>query len=192
METQLTYATYETHEHGYTKTHVVVREMYKEETAEALEGTVDNKAGYGTEQAAVLQGHRFQAVLDAGHETHYSSTCMGLDVHLVWQHYQKDEDGTQLYCDVSYQHLGRSFNRIQEAMRFLQNVGRSIERAKAARHNENATFQSGVRKVANHTFDRPEDLLAALRRMKKSVQVTHDRALETWVRADQTTNPKAA
>lgn len=182
--TQLTYQTYETESHGYRMTHVVIREMYREDTEKHLEGTVDNKAGYGTPEAAVLMGRRYQAMLDAGHPVHFDCTTSGLNIHLRWQHFEKDADGTQQYCDVAYEDLGRSLGQIKEAMKFLQKIGRSIEKIKAARRNEKATFKSDPRDVSNHTFDRPEDVMLALGRMRKTAQVRYDRALEATVLTD--------
>jgi len=191
-KTRLTYSTYTTASHGYTQTHVVIREMYEEDTLKHLEDTVDNKAGYTTMAYAEAAGRRYQAMLDMGHEVHYSTSTYGLEIHLRWQHYELEADGTQTYCDAAYDSLGRTFGQIEEGMRFLRKIGRAIEKTKATRRNQEATFKSDVRAVSSHTFDRPEDMLAALARMKKSAQVQLDRSTEAWVLTEAKVVPKAA
>lgn len=168
----LTYNTYETKEFGYTKTHVVIREMYMEDTAKHLEGTVDNKAGYQSQYAADRAARRFEAMLKHGHEVYFDHAHSGLEVHLLWQHYDRDEQGRQMYCDVSFENLGRGFRQIEEGMRFLRKIGRRIEKG---RYGE---VRGGV---GSHTFSSPCDVLEALGRMRKSVQVQYDRGLEGWI-----------
>lgn len=189
-KTALTYETYRTQTHGYDHTHVVVRLMYVEDTAERLEGTVDNKDGYGSPEAAARMGETLQAMLDAGHKVHFEPTIRGLHVHVRWQHYY---GGGELdYCEPAYEDLGRSLGQIDEGMKFLKKIGRRIEKARATRRDREAVYKSGPRPVSNHTFSRPEDFLAALARMKESFEVRRDPAYHAWVLTDAKKLPAAA
>lgn len=172
---QLTYETYETSEHGFTQTHVVVREMYVEDTRRHLEGTVDNKAGYQSQHYADQAARRFEAMLEQGHEVYFDHAFSSLEVHLRWQHYDKDEEGRQMYCEVCFENLGRSFRQIEDAMKFLRKIGRRIEKAR---------YGEARGPVGSHTFKTPDDVLAVLARMKTSVQIRRDRGLEAWVATD--------
>jgi hypothetical protein len=180
-KTALTYETYETEIHGYRMTHVVVRRMYQEDVAVHLAGTVDNKAGYGTLEAAKQQARRFQSMLDASHTTYFDPTLSGLQVHLRWQHYH-GSDGTLDYCEPVYQDLGRALGQIEEGIKFLKDIGRRIEKIRAKRRSEESPYPSDVRPVSNHTFSRPQDLLEALARMKGTLQVRRD--FDGWVLTD--------
>jgi hypothetical protein len=180
-KTAITYETFETESHGYRQTHVVIRRMYLEDTAAHLEGAIDNKAGYGTIEAAKQQERRFRQMLEAGHTTFFDSCTSGLVVHVRWQHYLRS-DGTLDYCEPAYDDLGRSLGLIEEGLKFLKTIGRKIERAKAKRRSEKAPCPSDVRPVSNHTFACPEDLLEALGRTKDFVQIRRD--FDGWVLTD--------
>lgn len=167
-KTQLTYETYQTHSHGYGQTHVVVREMYVEDTAAHLEGTVDNKAGYGTVSAAEQQGRRFRAMLEAGHEVHFDHTTCGLVVHLRWQHYEV-VDGRQTYCSVTYEDMGRSFGQHEKAMKFLRELGRRVQKTRGQHRGH----------VTDHDFSTPQVVLEVLASMRKMTAVRRD--FDAWV-----------
>jgi hypothetical protein len=188
-KTTLTFETYETESHGYRQTHVVIRRMYLEDTASHLEGAIDNKAGYGTLEAAKGQELRFRRMLEAGHRSFFDSCTSGLLVHVRWQHY-RGSDGTLDYCEPAYDELGRTLGQIEEGLRFLKMIGRKIERAKARRRSELAMHPSDVRPVSNHTFGCPEDLLEALGRAKGFVQIRRD--FDGWVLTEVKTVPANA
>jgi hypothetical protein len=181
-KTQITYETYQSESHGYRFTHVVIREMYVEDTAAHLEGTVDNKSGYGSMAYAEQAGRRFGAMLDGGHTSYFDHTTSGLHVHLKWQHFEF-VDGEQTYCSVAYEELGRSFGQIEKAMRFLRTLGRRVEKD---------TCGEARGRVTDHSLSRPEDVLRVLARMKKTAQVRFDRAFEAWVLTDVKLAPRKA
>jgi hypothetical protein len=179
-KTALTYETYETETHGYRMTHVVVRRMYQEDVAVHLAGTVDNKAGYGTLEAAKQQARRFQSMLDANHTTYFDTTLSGLQVHVRWQHYY-GSDGILDYCEPAYEDLGRSLSQIEEGLKFLKDIGRRIEKIRAKR-SEKTPYPHHLQPVSNHTFSCPQEMLEALAHMKETMQVRRD--FDGWVLTD--------
>jgi len=187
--TRLTYEVYETEQHGYKFTHVVVRTMYENDTRKRLEGTVDNKDGYGTEGAARKMGRLYGRLLEEGHEVYYDTMSYGgLHVHLEWQHYDGGTDDPR-YCEPTYRELGRRLEQIEEGLRFLRKIGRRIERREARlRHPHYRN------KATNRTFRRPEDVIRALYWMKETVQVeqVEEETLWTATQAKRLPNEVAA
>lgn len=170
----LTFETFQDSRHGYDFTHVVIRTMRPVNTAEALDGTVDNKAGYGNLDAARREGLKFQALLDAGYPEHYDM-CIGneLYVHIEWQHYRPMKAGSNdphEYCEPTFVDIGRNFGRMERGMKFLKKLGKAIERERVREATESA-YQPNLRPVSNHSFASPERVLGALGRMRGSVQV---------------------
>ena len=166
--------------HGYKFTRVTVRRMREEKVAELLEGAIDNKAGYGTADAARGQEARYRALQERGVESIYDSLCVsGLHLSIEWQHYEADG-----FCDPHFPELGRGFGEIETAMRFLRKIGGRIEKAVAARRNREAPvdgYKYSPHRVSSHTFSSPHDFVDALARMRGSVQVARDRSSETWL-----------
>jgi len=190
-----TFETYQNSRHGYNFTHVVVRTQYEENTRAKREGTVDNKDGYGTEDAAQRMGMLFQELLNRGYEVHYDHCCAydGVYIHIEWQHYDYD-DGTHSYCEPTFVDLGRSFTRIQLGVKFLKRLGASIERERA-RECAVGDYKPSPCSVGNRTFEEPERVLGALRRMKGVVEVELLKDLgdlSRWVPVTQPRQSQAA
>lgn len=180
-KTTITFETFKTQRSGYDHTHVVIRHMYVEDTEERLEGTVDNKAGYGSLDACARERVRFQRLLEAGHKTFFDHMSGGLYVHIRWQHYTGG--GTLDYCEPDYEELGKSLGQIEEGLKFLKKVGRTIERARAAQRRKEYGYDA-LRAVSNNTFSRPEDLIAALAKTKGVLQIRRSQSLDSWVLTD--------
>lgn len=178
-KTAFTFETFQTQRSGYDHTHVVIRQMHVENTAECLEGTVDNKAGYGSLDACAREANRFRALLEAGHKTFFDTMLNGLSIHIRWQHYTGG--GTLDYCGPEYEELGKSLGQIERGLKFLKKVGRTIERARAAERSKEYGYDAPVRPVSNDTFLRPNGLIAALARTKGMFQVRRSRSLDSWV-----------
>jgi len=190
--TALTFETFQDRRHNYDFTHVVVRTMYRINTRAALEGTVDNKAGYGTEDAARRQGLLFQTLLDLGHEEHFDvCTFADLSIHLEWQHYHPADGGEMGYCDPHFEDLGRGFKDIEAAMKFLKRLGGSIERQRVRQATE-AGYQPSLRSVSSYSFESPQRVLGALGRMKGSVQIQRLPGNHVWVMTDAKILSRAA
>lgn len=192
-QTTLTFETFENSKHNYDFTHVVIRTMYRINTREALAGTVDNKAGYGSEDACRRQAVRFQKLLDLGHEEHFDvCTFRTPDIHIEYQHYFPTDGGPMGYCEPRFVDLGRGFSQIEEGMKFLKRLGGHIERQRVREATETA-YQPSLRRVSSHTFENPQRVLQALGRMKGSVQVRWLPVdLHLWVMTDAKLVPRAA
>lgn len=185
-KTKLTFETYQTEEHGYKQTHVVIREMYEERVEEALEGTVDNKAGYGTMYHAEQAAKRYRLMQETGHEVFYNRMYHGLVVHLRWQHYDI-VDGVQTYCRVTYDDLGETFAQLESAMAMVKKLAKGV--ANRIDKDSNVKF---VKINPDHYLDRPENLLEHLRGMKQMVQIERDATNWLWVRKLRSTRKAAA
>jgi hypothetical protein len=170
-KTQITFEVFKSLRHGYEHTHLVIREMYVEDTATHLEGTVDNKAGYGSPAYAQAAARKFQSLLDAGHTQYFDHTSSGLVPHLRWQHFEIVE-GKRTYCAVAYDDLGRSFGQIEKALGFLRKLARRIEKVRYGEIRGSNT---------DNFLSDPEEVLSVLGRMKKATKVRLDSTSNLWV-----------
>lgn len=191
-KTALTFETYDNASNGYSFTHVVVRTMYRVNTRDALEGTVDNKAGYGDMDAARRQAARFQNLLDLGHEEHFDvCTFASPNIHIEYMHYFPADGGERDYCAPRFEDLGRGFSEIEAGMKFLKRLGGYVERQRLREATE-AVYQPHLRNVSNNSFANPQRVLEALGRMKESVQVQRLPGDHLWVMTDAKRVPRAA
>lgn len=181
----LTFETFQNSRHGYDFTHVVIRTMRAVDTAEALENTVDNKAGYGNLEVAKREGLKFKALLAAGYPEHYDTTCFDeVYVHIEWQHYRPMDCGSNDphdYCEPTFVDMGRNFRRMERGMKFLRRLGKAVERERV-RENTESAYKPSLRPVSQHSFASPDRVLGALGRMKGSVQVCQQG--HVWVPTD--------
>jgi hypothetical protein len=167
-------------QHGYNFTAVRIRTMRAENVERLRDGAVDNKDGYGTADAARRQLARYKGLLARGFVKIYETLCFGtrLDITIEYQHYQPEDGGPRSYCDASIG-LGRHYAEITHGHTFLRKLGDRIERARTRR--EQRDYRS---RVGAHTFAKPDEVIAALARMRTSVQVVRDQAGDTWVPTD--------
>lgn len=115
------------HEHGYTTTHVYVMHGALEDVRARLAGTWDNRAGYGTQEAAERLEARFRGYLREGIYTLFDN-----GVHNPWLHasfllvsdgakrnhpdlYQADQT---YYCEPRYD-IGSYLGAIRRSMPLL-------------------------------------------------------------------------
>lgn len=150
---------------GYRHTIIIIREMLEEDLQSVLEGTIGNKAGYGTMEAANAIQQDCQVLLDQGH-TRVFSFWPGdlLNVRLQWQHFNENE-----YCEVRFEDLGRSFTAIKKGIAFLEKIGRKIERERVKKNGDPSWIKIKVNSY--HTFARPETLVEMCKK-KKFIEVT--------------------
>lgn len=162
-------------DNGYNFTEITIRRQYKNSVVDLIQGCVGNRAGYGSIEIAARKEQEYRAILDANHEHVYESTFNGLEVSIVWQHYDNGS-GELDYCDPRYDSLGRHLSDIEKGLKFLRRVGGVVEAQRAK--------QTGgdLRKSSDHSFMRPERVLAALRSMRGLVEVQYDRSLGATLR----------
>lgn len=170
---KIVYEVFETSEHGYRHTHLVIREMYEESLEQLMAACVDNKAGYRSVEIAQRMSRQFREMLDQGYRVRYDSSPYGLYIHLSWQHYKGGPEGALEYCEPRYESLGGSYRLIHKGMAFLTKLGRRVERSR----------EGG--RVSNRSFEKPEPLLEILARDKKIAQVRRVMAWNTCVLASE-------
>ncbi len=146
---------------GYPQTYVRIWRAYRENVAEVREGTVGNKAGYGSDDGARYWLGACEKLEEGGHEIVYrSSSCYGPEIKIRWQHFE----GTG-FCAPDFENLGRGYSEIKLAMATIEKIGRRIEKLSLVERRREYEHAS-LREVRTATFDNPHDLVAALRAMK--------------------------
>lgn len=161
--------------HGYRFTEIHVRECRFRSVEEQIESCVDNKAGYQSVEIAQQQETKFRRILAAGHESTYDAESYGLEITLSYQHYIGSSGTPDGYCDPRYDTLGRNFRSVEQSVKFLRKIGTTVEKRRCSENG------SDFRKVSSHSFESPERVIAALRKLK-AVEVSFDRDLDDCVR----------
>jgi hypothetical protein len=166
-KTVLVFSTYESRSNGYGHTHVVIYQAEALNIDALIEGCIDNKVGYGGgPEVAKVQEQRYRAMKAAGITETYSMVGSRLHIDLDWQHYNA---AIEDYCDVCFAELGRRLEDVERAMKFLRQLGARIERAKA-RSKGREPYD-----VSHGSFKCPQDVLAALAKIKGAVETTFSR-----------------
>ena len=172
-DSDLVFRTWTETSNGYTKTHVWISKYYRENVAATLEGTIDNKAGYGSDDGAAYWARACERMSAAGIETYYNSSVglRWMSVTISCQHYgMPGEDGKQQYCGPRME-MGTNMAEALGVLALLQEIGRPVEAAKRRRYMKERGYAPGRCKVDDDTFCDPNDLLAVLRRRKDAVEV---------------------
>jgi hypothetical protein len=175
----LTYESFIRERDGYVSTHVIVRAVRIENMSAELDGAVDNKAGYGTRDAARQQEERFRKALELGHAEHFEPLWHGVHLELRWLHAELT-DGRWGYCSPFWEELGRSYDRIVASTAFVRKVGKAIERQLYKERRQEWSHAS-LGEVDDNTFHDPGRFVMALDRIKV-IHVRRDRDLDMFVR----------
>lgn len=151
--------------HGYMHTSVILMKLCEIRTLEKLEGTVDNRAGYGTQEACDRVAAKCRQMLSEGCDVHYEMAIGGPGAAVIeWQHFKDPTNPDSVdYCSARFAEMGSSFGDIEKNMNLLRKVGRKIKKDNGLTHDGS---------VASHvTFSSPERVLGSLRRMSSMVEV---------------------
>lgn len=173
-KTATTFSIRQYNEQGYRFTEICIRQCYVNSVQEQLDGCVDNKAGYQSLEIAQFAAAKFGKVLAAGHESTYSPVTYGLEITIRFQHYVNRDGVADGYCDPNFDTVGKGFSGMEEGMKFLRKLGKTVEKLRAEPGNN-------PREVSSHTFESPERIITALRKLK-IVEITFDRDLDETVR----------
>jgi hypothetical protein len=109
------------HEHGYEITTVYLQSGDLGTLADRADGAKDNKAGYGTTEAAHSVYRETLAMMEQGH-THYMCTALAsVSLSVAFQKV-RSSDATEAprWCQASFEHMGREPDRILAASRILE------------------------------------------------------------------------
>jgi hypothetical protein len=148
---------------GYFHDKIMVAECYKVDTAERIAGTVDNKDGYGTLEAAQRMGRCYQQLLDAGHKTYFEHSYSGQrhNFTITYQVYEVDPDGTTRYCAPSFD-WPTNYQGAKWAMNLAERIGKRMERAWAKEQDRDPR---DAREVVENSFRDFRAFLTALEKM---------------------------
>lgn len=111
-------------EGGYPVTYIRVFVSQARSFKELVEGTVDNKDGYGSLDVARDLHKRFENAIERGwtHAVdHYHSKYW---VTFRWQHYKAGEKPQQ-YCEVDID-IGNKYNELQDNLKFMQKIVKKL------------------------------------------------------------------
>lgn len=153
-------------EGNYTMLYLSITEGTERSIPELLEGTVDNKAGYGTPDAADRMHDWYTRLLEAGHQILIDP--MGWEgsfprIIIRYQEYQPYHTGDQPgYCQPSFTLGTGGFSDIERGAKFLRRLGRAIEKASAERRGDShAQIQA-----RDSSFKDPVAVIEGLHRLK--------------------------
>lgn len=157
----LTFSVTQYVEHNHDFTRITIQDRRVANVQEVLEGTIGNRAGYGTDAAAAKVGQNMRDLLARG-VTHYYEHAYSTRINLKIesQHYGSDCFCAPRLC------VGESLSQVQKNLAFLKRLGRSIERARARSFG-----RSNASDVRDATFETPNDVIAALERMRGTKRV---------------------
>lgn len=110
---------------GYTLDHVHIKQVRAESLGSVLAGCIDNKAGYGTSEAAYEIALATSHAIEQGYEKAYyhARTYEEVRVHLTYQQY----DGVR-YCEVRPTHVGGTLEDMTVGMAFLRILAGRIDK----------------------------------------------------------------
>lgn len=145
----------------------------EEQSVKALfDGTVDNKAGYGSKEAADRLGRWYRWLLDQGHKIVLESLSRWShlappSIEINWQVYKPDNPRhTPGYCEPRIRLGDDRYNDIQNGAKELKRIGRKIERLEFERTaNEYRRESEKPREPSNYSFEDPVEVIEALEAM---------------------------
>lgn len=111
-------------EHGYTTTYIRVWDRLTPLPAvEAqIEGCTDNKAGYGTPEAATRMCERYTFVRDAGYARADQSMVHGGGyVEVAFQHFKSADYPSKHYCEARYD-MGSRLREIESGLKLARRL----------------------------------------------------------------------
>jgi len=157
-------------EYNYDHLRLRIYWCKEESVRKKLAGTVGNKAGYGTPEAAKRLGRWFQKLLDDGHRVTLDSlsrwdSSISPDITIDWQIYQPeyDKDYHAAYCDPRFELGDNHYVHIQAGAKALKRLGKKIEQIKF--DNAKDPWDEKPQQPSDHTFKDPVDILTALQAM---------------------------
>jgi len=128
----------------------------KEHIQSLIEGTIENKAGYGSPEAAESMGLWFLTLQREGHRVLFDPAdpwTGGMSISIQWQHYTSSE-GEASYCDPRFMDVGRNYGDIQKTAAFLKKVAKK------------SSLQHHGGELGHWMFRDPADVIDALEAMR--------------------------
>lgn len=149
-------------ERGYSKLYLRIFEA-KEQSVELLgAGTVQDRAGYGSPEAAAKMGRWYLSLYEQGHRILLEINRYGKipDITIRWQEYIPDlgSDHTPGYCQAHFDSLGDgNYADIQSSTRFLKKLAKKIVKLKG---------QEPLAYRLTQAFRDPAEVIEALEALK--------------------------
>jgi hypothetical protein len=149
---------------GYRTLDLEISEMFPESINKKIEGTIDNKAGYGTPQAAEQLGVWFNYLRDLGHKVLFEPQWAHSSFTIRYQECHSAEYGDS-YCSARIEDIGRgSYINIQNAAKLLRKIGKKVAKIDAERRGQDPRVDS--RDLGNWILDNPTRVINALESFK--------------------------
>ena len=161
---------------------------YEEFVKRKFEGTVDNKDGYQTLEAAKRMGDWYRLLLESGHKHVFDWTqYAGASVTMAWSEVAAYTSGDFYsgphYADGEVQEplVHKEFEPTVAGIELLKRIGRSIEKIKFSREM-NVHGREKPDKPSNHTFLSPTLFIAGLEALRaRRVMRFENRSHSNWV-----------
>lgn len=164
-ETTITFETETEYSNGYEMFHIRIRQAWVHDVKLYISKVVEPGYYGEPEVGERVQGH-LKALDSDGVETYYESYSGHTSLHLRFQLFERNDEGTK-WCRTVFEHLGMEFDQIERAMKLLRSLGKLVERARArAKSKKQRDYRVTPGHIRNASFESPEDLLEALRRAK--------------------------
>lgn len=157
-------------EGGYIIDSLRIGEYSLESTKESLDGAVDNKAGYGTAEAARRMEEAFAKLQADGHDTYFDTCLSERSFSMDFQVYENPEAERPHYCCTARLELPSKLSAAKWALALVEKIGRTVEKMKAAeRHKDDPHpsqgFHAEARPVSEQSIAQLQDVVAALDKM---------------------------
>jgi hypothetical protein len=149
-----------TQDHGYYHFEIYVFQAERQNVNSLLAGTVDNKAGYGTSEAAAKLGRMYQSLIDAGYLSIYETGWRDRPYFRIrWLEYEPSYNGSDPrhrgYCEHKIETLGNgTIEGIKTSLDLVDELLKSIRKdPKVGKQRENVQL------------DDPKSVIAGLEKM---------------------------
>jgi hypothetical protein len=115
------------HAHGYDHTRITVFSNEHCSLDDRIEGCVDNKAGYGTAEAAEKMGACYSRLKELGYTREADKAFMSARVVLHFQHYRAHVDAPLDYCEPRIE-LHDKYEDIKKGTALMEKVMRKASK----------------------------------------------------------------
>jgi hypothetical protein len=141
-----------------------IAEYETADAAERLAGTIDNRAGYGSAEAAARMGKVFTAMLADGHTKFFDYSVGFHSLSIRHQVYRDGDAERPQYCSPRFE-WPSGIRSCKWAMKLVERIGRRVEKEDARRRSEERGYQVLPSEVRDDSLEQLQDVLAVLRKI---------------------------
>lgn len=149
---------------GYPVLHLSLFRATEKSLQKRLEGTIDNKAGYGTERAAREVGQFTQELLDQGFEVFLDMRLYSElpTIHFNWTILPETQYAPEGYAGARITFGDERFTQIMTGSKLLKKIGMAIGKRK---YSKSGWGEFKSENLSNQQFDDPIPVIEQIERM---------------------------